>query len=116
MTGPAWDACWSTLPAAPGAALWDSSPQLTAARHLPLFRDHADPLLPLVDIGCGNGRQTQWLAPHFRRVIGLDIAESAVELAAASAAGCRPPTPRPRRSSRACTTPRPSPKAVCAAF
>ncbi|MDT0446433.1 class I SAM-dependent methyltransferase [Streptomyces johnsoniae] len=84
MTGPAWDAFWSTLPAAPGAALWDSSPQLTAARHLPLFRDHADPLLPLVDIGCGNGRQTQWLARHFRRVIGLDIAESAVELAATS--------------------------------
>ncbi|HEY5833893.1 class I SAM-dependent methyltransferase [Streptomyces sp.] len=84
MIGTAWDAFWSTLPAEPGAALWDSSPRLTAARHLPLFRDHADPLLPLVDIGCGSGRQTQWLARHFRRVVGLDIAEAAVELAAAS--------------------------------
>ncbi|GGZ20918.1 methyltransferase [Streptomyces olivaceoviridis] len=84
MTGPAWDAFWSTLPAEPGAALWDSSPRLTAARHLPLFRDHADPSLPLVDLGCGSGRQTQWLAGHFRRVVGLDIAGAAVELAAAS--------------------------------
>ncbi|MFI6338818.1 class I SAM-dependent methyltransferase [Streptomyces sp. NPDC050535] len=84
MTGTAWDAFWSTLPAEPGAALWDSSPELTAARHLPLFRDHVDPSLPLVDIGCGSGRQTQWLARHFRRVVGLDIAEAAVQLAAAS--------------------------------
>ncbi|MFD5629069.1 class I SAM-dependent methyltransferase [Streptomyces sp. NPDC127072] len=84
MTGTAWDAFWSTLPAEPGAALWDSSPELTAARHLPLFREHADASLPLLDIGCGNGRQTQWLARHFRRVVGLDIAEAAVRLAATS--------------------------------
>ncbi|MFB7497261.1 class I SAM-dependent methyltransferase [Streptomyces sp. NPDC056161] len=84
MTGGAWDVFWSTLPAEPGAALWDSSPRLTAARHLPLFRGHTDPSLPLIDIGCGSGRQTQWLAGHFRRVVGLDIAEAAVELAAAS--------------------------------
>ncbi|MFJ8487099.1 class I SAM-dependent methyltransferase [Streptomyces sp. NPDC094038] len=82
--GTAWDAFWSTLPAEPGAALWDSSPRVTAELHLPLFRDHADPALPLVDLGCGSGRQTQWLAGHFRRVVGLDIAEAAVELAAAS--------------------------------
>jgi SAM-dependent methyltransferase len=69
------------LPAEAGAALWDSLPELTAARHLPLFRNHLDPLLPLVDIGCGSGRQTQWLAQHFERVIGLDIAEAAVALA-----------------------------------
>ncbi|MFI6019416.1 class I SAM-dependent methyltransferase [Streptomyces sp. NPDC051287] len=84
MTGAVWDAFWSTLPAEPGAALWDSSPRLTAARHLPLFRHHADPALPLVDLGCGSGRQTQWLARHFGRVVGLDIAEAAVDLAAAS--------------------------------
>lgn len=84
MTSTAWNAFWTMLPAEPGAALWDSSPQLTAAQHLPLFRDHVDPLLPLLDIGCGNGRQTQWLARHFPRVIGLDIAEAAVELATES--------------------------------
>lgn len=85
MTGAAsWDAFWSALPAEPGAALWDSSPELTAARHLPLFRDHADPALPLLDIGCGSGRQTRWLARNFSRVVGVDIAEAAVALAAAS--------------------------------
>ena len=81
MTGIAWNDFWTMLPSEPGATLWDSSPELTAARHLPLFRDRLDPLLPLVDIGCGGGRQTQWLAQHFERVIGLDIAEAAVALA-----------------------------------
>jgi SAM-dependent methyltransferase len=81
MTGTAWNDFWTVLPAEPGAALWDSSPELTAARHLPLLRDRLDPLLPLIDIGCGSGRQTQWLAQHFQRVLGLDIAEAAVGLA-----------------------------------
>jgi SAM-dependent methyltransferase len=81
MTGTAWNDFWTMLPDEPGAALWDSSPELTAARHLPLLRDRFDPRLPLVDIGCGSGRQTQWLARHFQRVIGLDIAEAAVNLA-----------------------------------
>jgi SAM-dependent methyltransferase len=81
MTRTAWNDFWTMLPAEPGAALWDSSPELTAARHLPLFRDRFDPALPLVDLGCGSGRQTQWLARHFPRVIGLDIAEAAVALA-----------------------------------
>lgn len=84
MTAAAWNDFWTMLPAEPGAALWDSSPELTAARHLPLFRDRVDPLLPLVDAGCGSGRQTQWLARHFPRVIGLDIAEAAVALAGES--------------------------------
>jgi SAM-dependent methyltransferase len=81
LTSASWNDFWAMLPAEPGAALWDASPELTAARHLPLFRHHLDPLLPLVDVGCGSGRQTQWLARHFQRVIGLDIAEAAVTLA-----------------------------------
>jgi len=81
MTRIAWNDFWTMLPAEPGAALWDSSPEVTAARHLPLFHARLDPLLPLVDVGCGSGRQTQWLARHFPRVIGLDIAEAAVKLA-----------------------------------
>ncbi|WP_420313265.1 methyltransferase domain-containing protein [Streptomyces sp. YS-B37] len=84
MTGAIWDAFWSALPTEPGAALWDSSPRLTAARHLPLFQEHTDPSLPLIDLGCGSGRQTQWLAGHFGRVVGLDIADAAVDLAAAT--------------------------------
>ncbi|WP_322769213.1 hypothetical protein [Frankia sp. Cr1] len=68
MTGTAWNDFWTVLPTEPGAALWDSSPELTAARHLPLFRDRLDPLLPLIDIGCGSGRQTQLLERS-----GLDV-------------------------------------------
>jgi ubiquinone/menaquinone biosynthesis C-methylase UbiE len=40
-----------------------------------------DPSLPLIDIGCGNGRQTRFLAQHFRRVIGVDVSPAAIELA-----------------------------------
>lgn len=81
MTEAAWNAFWTSLPAEPGAALWDSSPELTAQRHIPLFRRYFDPRLPLVDVGCGNGRQTQRLAREATRVIGIDIAETAVALA-----------------------------------
>lgn len=82
MTEAAWNAFWTTLPAEPGTALWDSAPELTAERHIPLFREYFDPRLPLVDLGCGNGRQTQRLARDFARVVGIDIAEAAVKLAA----------------------------------
>src|SRR5689334_17924138 len=81
MTETAWNEFWTTLPPEPGAALWDSSPELTAARHLSLFRGYFEPSLPLVDAGCGNGMQTQRLARDYPRVVGIDIAEAAVALA-----------------------------------
>ncbi|CAN2391813.1 methyltransferase DDB_G0268948-like [Pristimantis euphronides] len=34
-----------------------------------------------VDVGCGTGRYTAPLAPHFRRVLGIDISESQINLA-----------------------------------
>lgn len=34
-----------------------------------------------LDFGCGHGRLTQALAPHFNAVVGIDIAESMVEAA-----------------------------------
>lgn len=34
-----------------------------------------------LDFGCGMGRLTQGLAPHFERVTGLDISEAMLELA-----------------------------------
>ena len=35
----------------------------------------------VLDIGCGNGRQTRFLARHFQKVVGVDISAAAVELA-----------------------------------
>jgi SAM-dependent methyltransferase len=40
-----------------------------------------DPDLPLLDLGCGNGRQSRFLARHFPLVIGADISASAIRLA-----------------------------------
>ncbi|XP_069839295.1 putative methyltransferase DDB_G0268948 [Dendropsophus ebraccatus] len=34
-----------------------------------------------VDVGCGNGRYTLPLAPHFKKVLGVDISESQINLA-----------------------------------
>lgn len=34
-----------------------------------------------VDFGCGVGRISQALAPHFERVVGIDVAESMIQLA-----------------------------------
>ncbi|MER7667043.1 class I SAM-dependent methyltransferase [Kitasatospora sp. NPDC096128] len=78
----AWEGFWSEAPAEPGSVIWDAEPAITAERHLALFRPHLhDPGLPVVDLGCGNGRQTRFLAEHFPRALGVDLSGTAVELA-----------------------------------
>ncbi|WP_234537515.1 class I SAM-dependent methyltransferase [Streptomyces shenzhenensis] len=76
----AWEGFWREVPDEPGAVFWDADPAVTAAVHVPLFEPHlADPGLPLVDLGCGNGTQTRYLAERFPRVLGTDIAEAALD-------------------------------------
>ncbi|MEV7975669.1 class I SAM-dependent methyltransferase [Streptomyces sp. NPDC086519] len=76
----AWEGFWREAPDEPGAVFWDADPAVTAAVHVPLFEPHlADPGLPLVDLGCGNGTQTRYLAERFPRVLGTDIAEAALD-------------------------------------
>lgn len=75
----AWESFWRETPDEPGAAIWDSAPELTAKPHLDLLRPHADVTLPVVDVGCGNGTQTRYLAGHFPRAVGVDLAPAAVE-------------------------------------
>jgi len=36
---------------------------------------------PVLDVGCGNGTQTVFLAEHYSRVLGLEVSESAVQSA-----------------------------------
>jgi 2-polyprenyl-3-methyl-5-hydroxy-6-metoxy-1,4-benzoquinol methylase len=33
--------------------------------YLPYISGYLDPALPVVDVGCGNGRYTRWLASRF---------------------------------------------------
>lgn len=76
-----WERYWSTATGAPGEILWDADPAHAAQQDLVLFQDHADPQLPLIDLGCGNGTQTRFLADHFARVIGTEISPAAVAIA-----------------------------------
>jgi SAM-dependent methyltransferase len=76
-----WENFWSTSTGAPGEIFWDADPAHAAQQDLALFRGHVDPQLPLIDLGCGNGTQTRFLADHFARVIGTEISPAAVEIA-----------------------------------
>lgn len=78
----AWEGFWREAPDGPGAVIWDAEPERTAAVHLALFEPYlAAPDLPLVDLGCGNGTQTRFLADRFPRVLGADLSTAAVDRA-----------------------------------
>ncbi|MFE4973815.1 class I SAM-dependent methyltransferase [Kitasatospora sp. NPDC056651] len=78
----AWEGFWRDAPEEPGSVIWDAEPALTAERHLALFRPHLlDPALPVVDLGCGNGTQTRFLAERFPLVLGVDLSAAALDLA-----------------------------------
>jgi SAM-dependent methyltransferase len=78
----AWESFWREAPDGQGAVIWDAEPALTVARHLALFEPHlTDPGLPLVDLGCGNGTQTRFLADRFPRVLGADLSAAALDRA-----------------------------------
>ncbi|MEC4016936.1 class I SAM-dependent methyltransferase [Streptomyces sp. H27-D2] len=77
----AWEGFWRDASPGTGEVFWDVEPELAAAAHLPLFAPHFDAGLPLVDLGCGNGTQTRFLAVSYERVIGADLSPTAVERA-----------------------------------
>lgn len=76
-----WENYWKTIGSTgrQGQVLWDNEPERASAEDLPRFKHLlADPSLPLLDFGCGNGRQTRYLVHHFDRVLGTDVAPTAV--------------------------------------
>ncbi|MPY57329.1 class I SAM-dependent methyltransferase [Streptomyces spongiae] len=76
----AWEGFWSEATQEQGAVFWDAEPALTAGVHLALFEPYlVDPGLPLVDLGCGNGTQTRFLADRFRHVVGADLSGAALD-------------------------------------
>jgi SAM-dependent methyltransferase len=78
-----WERWWAGVNNAPGEIVWDpDSADLTA--DLEVFGRSFDPDLPVIDLGCGNGGQTRFLARRFRAVIGADISPSAIRHAAAA--------------------------------
>ncbi|MFI6938448.1 class I SAM-dependent methyltransferase [Streptomyces sp. NPDC050418] len=76
----AWEGFWREAPEEQGAVFWDSEPALTAGLHLALAEPYLTAAgLPLIDLGCGNGTQTRFLADRFPRVVGIDLSQAAVE-------------------------------------
>ncbi len=70
-----------------GDVLWDTDdPAEMDAYRRELVR-HLDPALPILDAGCGNGRQTRALAELFPRVMGVDLSSEAVQRARNESAG-----------------------------
>ncbi|MFF1417760.1 class I SAM-dependent methyltransferase [Streptomyces sp. NPDC058280] len=77
----AWEGFWRETSDAPGEAIWDSDPALASVPHSELLLPYADVSLPVVDLGCGNGTQTRYLATRFARAVGVDLSHAAIELA-----------------------------------
>ncbi|MBO1331124.1 class I SAM-dependent methyltransferase [Streptomyces sp. VRA16 Mangrove soil] len=78
----AWESFWRDAPQEPGSVFWDAEPALTVGLHLALFEPELTAAgLPFVDLGCGNGTQTRFLAGRCRKVVGVDLSAAALDRA-----------------------------------
>jgi SAM-dependent methyltransferase len=75
----AWESYWQETSDAPGEAIWDSAPALASVPHTELLLPHADAARTIVDLGCGNGTQTRYLATRFAHAVGVDLSHAAVD-------------------------------------
>jgi SAM-dependent methyltransferase len=84
----AWERYWSGVDStgATGEVLWDADQPAEAEAVAAQLQTHADLTLPLVDLGCGNGRQARALARLAPRVVGIDASPAAIERANLEAA------------------------------
>ena len=75
---------WKSLDGTPGEVLWEAD-ACDLETDLKRFDAAFGRRLPVVDLGCGDGRQTRFLARRFPSVIGVDYAAAAIERATAAA-------------------------------
>ena len=78
-----WERWWAGLDGTPGEIVWEADPADLDA-DLGYFAGSFNPALPVVDLGCGDGRQTRFLAAHFPHVTGTDISPAAIGRARAA--------------------------------
>lgn len=85
----AWDRYWARIKTtgAQGEVLWDSGDDNEVLGYADSLKRHLDPALPALDVGCGNGRFTRWLATNFPAAVGVDVSAHAVERARAETNG-----------------------------
>ena len=86
----AWQSFWSTLTGEPGEVLWNVTPDLAAGLDFKHFQDlFASNKLPMIDVGCGDGTQTQFFAQHMQHVMGVDVSLAVIEAAQAQYASAK---------------------------
>ncbi|PYI64489.1 methyltransferase type 12 [Arthrobacter livingstonensis] len=85
----AWEGYWRGIHSTgrSGEVLWDAGSRNEFAQYSDALIAHFDPALPVIDVGCGNGSYTRWLAGHFPSVLGIDVSPGAVERARSEADG-----------------------------
>ncbi len=87
----AWEGYWSrvrtTGPA--GEVLWDAGIGPEAEQYAAVMDEFMDRSMPVIDVGCGNGRWTRWLSRRFPQVLGVDVSASAVQRAGEESEGVR---------------------------
>lgn len=87
--GVAWDRYWASVrrTGPDGEVLWDAAGAAELDRVRAQALAHMDTGLPVVDVGCGNGRFTRLLAGSFPRALGVDVAAHAVSRAEEESGG-----------------------------
>ena len=88
----AWQRYWSSIrrTGVDGEVLWDADQPAEAAAVARAFQAHADLSLPMVDLGCGNGRQARALTELAPHVLGLDASAPAIDRARRESADLPP--------------------------
>ncbi|MEM1319725.1 MAG: class I SAM-dependent methyltransferase [Bacteroidota bacterium] len=80
--GKNWDRYYQrTYRESNGKALWDVPADRAAERDLEVFEKELPTTLPIIDLGCGTGVQTVFLAQHYPAVLGVDASEEAIQIA-----------------------------------
>jgi SAM-dependent methyltransferase len=79
----AWEAWWAGIDGTPGEIVWEADPGDLEA-DLTYFAGSFGQVLPVVDFGCGDGRQTRFLARYFAHVTGVDFSAAAIGRARAA--------------------------------
>ncbi len=81
----AWERFWTGVRStgSAGEVLWDVEHREETALTAERLRTHADMGLPMVDLGCGNGRRAAMLAGFCPRIVGVDVSAAAIARARA---------------------------------
>ncbi|MFT4664333.1 MAG: SAM-dependent methyltransferase [Polaribacter sp.] len=76
-----WDQLYRQLKATNEPALWEVPPSMGVIPDFAIFESSFNSNLPVVDVGCGSGFQTNFLASKYAQVVGIDASKKAIAMA-----------------------------------